>query len=60
MVSINPDAHSTGEIDHLKWGIAMARKGGVSPDRVLNCMDITKITRFLTNKRSRIGKAVHA
>jgi DNA polymerase (family 10) len=36
--SVNPDAHSTAEIDLTKWGVAMARKGGVSPDRVLNAL----------------------
>jgi hypothetical protein len=40
-LSINPDAHSTAEIDLTKWGVAMARKGGVSPDRVLNALDLT-------------------
>jgi DNA polymerase (family X) len=39
--SVNPDAHSTKEIDLTKWGVAMARKGSVSPDRVLNALDLT-------------------
>jgi DNA polymerase (family 10) len=39
--SVNPDAHSTAEIDLTKWGVTMARKGGVSPDRVLNALDLT-------------------
>lgn len=34
--SINPDAHSIAELDLMRWGLAMARKGGVSADRVLN------------------------
>ena len=38
MMSINPDAHSIAEIDNLKWGVAMARKGGIPPDRVINCL----------------------
>jgi len=28
MISVNPDAHSIKEIDNIKWGIAVARKGG--------------------------------
>jgi histidinol phosphatase-like PHP family hydrolase len=35
---INPDAHSTREIDPTHWGIEMARKGGVPKGRVLNCL----------------------
>ncbi|MBV9619686.1 MAG: PHP domain-containing protein, partial [Gammaproteobacteria bacterium] len=27
LLSINPDAHSTEEIDNMKWGVLMARKG---------------------------------
>jgi DNA polymerase (family 10) len=37
MLSINPDAHSTEEIDNIQWGVLMARKGAVPKDRVLNC-----------------------
>ena len=59
--SINPDAHSTAEIDLTKWGVTMARKGGVSPDRVLNALDLTAFSAHLearkaplrANKRSR-------
>jgi DNA polymerase (family X) len=31
MLSINPDAHATDEIDMTRWGVKMARKGGVPP-----------------------------
>jgi DNA polymerase (family 10) len=34
MMSINPDAHSTRELDHMHWGVEMARKGGVPKGRV--------------------------
>src|SRR5205807_1605746 len=27
MMSINPDAHSTDQIDHAHWGVELARKG---------------------------------
>jgi len=61
--SINPDAHSTAEIDLTKWGVTMARKGGVSADRVLNALDLTVFSAHLevrktplrANKRSRAG-----
>jgi DNA polymerase (family X) len=38
MFSINPDAHSTTEIDLERWGVAMARKGGLAKENVLNCL----------------------
>jgi DNA polymerase (family X) len=40
MFSINPDAHSIAELDLMRWGLAMARKGGISADRVLNALDL--------------------
>ena len=52
MMSINPDAHSTDEIDLTHWGVEMARKGGVPRSAVLNCLDLPAFARHLT-KRAR-------
>ena len=49
--SINPDAHSTAEIDLTHWGVVMARKGGISPDRVLNCLDLQAFDRYLASRK---------
>ena len=54
-MSINPDAHSTDEIDLVRWGVAMARKGGVPADRILNCLALRDFTGYL-----RTRKSVHA
>ena len=51
MMSINPDAHSIPELDHMHWGVEMARKGGVPADRVLNAMTLPEIMRYLRQKR---------
>jgi DNA polymerase (family X) len=54
---INPDAHSTAEIDLVKWGVAMARKGGVPPDRVLNALDLASFRAHLeTRARKRFKR----
>jgi DNA polymerase (family 10) len=55
MFSINPDAHSIAELDLLRWGVAMARKGGVSPDRVVNTLDLRGFSRWLEERRIRIA-----
>jgi DNA polymerase (family 10) len=47
MMSINPDAHSTREIDLMHWGVEMARKGGVPKGRVLNCLPLAKLESYL-------------
>jgi DNA polymerase (family 10) len=50
MMSINPDAHSIDEIDLTHWGVEMARKGGVPPDRVLNCMSLREFSAYLKSR----------
>jgi DNA polymerase (family 10) len=57
MLSINPDAHSIRELDHMHWGVEMARKGGVPADRVLNAMTLAEITRYLRQKRRSLTRA---
>jgi DNA polymerase (family 10) len=51
MMSINPDAHSTGEIDMMRWGVAIARKGGVPADRVLTTLDVRSFADYLALRR---------
>jgi DNA polymerase (family 10) len=51
MMSINPDAHSTAELDLTHWGVEMARKGGVPKERVLNCLEAPAIAAFFQQRR---------
>ena len=53
LMSINPDAHSTDEIDLVHWGVVMARKGGVPRQRVLNCLDLPDFAARLQNTRAK-------
>ncbi|SFJ44176.1 DNA polymerase (family 10) [Bradyrhizobium sp. Gha] len=57
MMSINPDAHSIPELDHMHWGVEMTRKGGVPGDRILNAMTLPEITRYLRHKRRSLTRA---
>jgi len=50
MFSINPDAHSTSEIDLVRWGVKLARKGGLTCDRALNCLDLDTFGGFLATR----------
>ena len=52
LFSINPDAHSVAELDLTRWGVAMARKGGVPRERVLNCLDRRAFAKFLDRRRA--------
>jgi DNA polymerase (family 10) len=53
MMSINPDAHSTREIDLTHWGVEMARKGGVPAKGVLNCLTLAQLMQHLQKRRKR-------
>jgi DNA polymerase (family 10) len=53
--SINPDAHSTSEIDLTRWGLAMARKGGVPRERVLNALDLSSFREYLRTRKKMCG-----
>jgi DNA polymerase (family X) len=44
MLSINPDAHSIGELDHRHRGVEMARKPA---DRVLSVMSLQQFMKHL-------------
>jgi DNA polymerase (family 10) len=57
MMSINPDAHSIPELDHMHWGVEMARKGGVPANRVLNAMTLSEITQHLKRRRRKYARA---
>jgi DNA polymerase (family 10) len=58
LMSINPDAHSTRELDLTHWGVGMARKGGVLKERVLNCLSRDKLAFYLEKRRDRRVKLV--
>ncbi|MGE5430503.1 MAG: PHP domain-containing protein [Syntrophomonadaceae bacterium] len=53
MFSINPDAHSIMGIDEINYGIRVARKGGLQPEEVINCMDLEDFKKFLNRKVKR-------
>jgi DNA polymerase (family 10) len=56
LMSINPDAHSTRELDLTHWGVEMARKGGVPKERVLNCFSKDELATYLEKRRARRRK----
>ena len=53
LFSINPDAHSTEEIGNVRWGVLVARKGGVPKDRVLNALDLEQFSSHLEARKYR-------
>jgi DNA polymerase (family 10) len=53
LISINPDAHSIGEIDNIHWGLSAARKGGLTKDMTWNAMGLKGLEQWLEKKNSR-------
>ncbi|MES3630888.1 MAG: helix-hairpin-helix domain-containing protein [Longimonas sp.] len=47
LVSINPDAHSTDELDNVRWGVEAARKGGLTADACLNAKSLPDFEQWL-------------
>ena len=39
-LAVNPDAHSVGGLDDVRWGLAVARRAGATKRDLVNCMDI--------------------
>jgi len=51
MFSINPDAHAIEELDLTRYGVMVARKGGIPKERTLNCLDLAEFTAFIEKRR---------
>jgi len=50
---INPDAHRTGRLQDLWFGIGIARKGWLTREDIANCLPLGKIERALRAKSQR-------
>ncbi len=51
LISINPDAHATAELDYVKWGVAVGRKGWLTPDQCLNAKSLDAFVQWLDDTR---------
>jgi DNA polymerase (family 10) len=60
MFSIDPDAHSTSEIDLVRWGVGIARKGALLPGNILNCLGLKDFATYVRDRKRRSGPAQRA
>jgi DNA polymerase (family 10) len=51
VVSINPDAHRTGDIAFVRYGVGIARKGWLTKQDVLNTRPLDELRAWLTRRR---------
>jgi len=54
LLSVNPDAHRTEGFHDMRYGILVARKGGLSADKCLNAFSLVEITEYFENKKFRV------
>ena len=53
LCSINPDAHTTGQLAYFRAGVAAARKGWLTAERILTTWPLAEVTRYLAQRRVR-------
>ncbi len=53
--TIDSDAHRTEELDNLRWGTAMARRGWLTPDRILNTRSRAELLAWFGAKPTRLA-----
>lgn len=51
MISINTDAHHTDGFHNLRYGLLTARRGGCTPQEVVNCWSVEDLLAWVGEKR---------
>lgn len=55
LVSIAADAHSARALGNLEYGIAVARRAGLTPEDVLNTRSVSELRSWVQQRRARAG-----
>ncbi len=58
LLAINSDAHSTAQLEHIKYGVMQARRGWIESRTVVNTWPWNKLNRWLQERRR--GRAASA
>jgi DNA polymerase (family X) len=53
LVPINPDAHSTGALGNVMYGVNVARKAWLTAPQVLNTWDLDEVESFLAERKQK-------
>ncbi len=54
VLSINPDAHEIKGFDHMKYGVFMGRKGGLTKEKTFNAWSLDRVTNYLKERKENI------
>jgi DNA polymerase (family 10) len=50
---INPDAHSTGELEYTRYGVNVARRGWLESKDVFNTQTLAQVSKALAARKQR-------
>jgi len=50
LCAINPDAHDTAGLAHVRAGVNSARKGGLTREHVFNTCSLTEVKKYFAAK----------
>ncbi|NMM49477.1 DNA polymerase/3'-5' exonuclease PolX [Marinigracilibium pacificum] len=53
-LSINPDAHELAGYDHVKFGVIVGRKGGLTENMNLNSLGVNELAKYFEERKSKI------
>jgi len=53
-IAINPDGHVTHGMEDMYYGVQVARKGGLTKDRVLNALPLEEFEAFLNRRKEKM------
>ena len=54
--AINPDAHDTDGLTHVKAGVNIARKGGLTTEQVITTWPLARVQEWMNTRNSRRAK----
>jgi DNA polymerase (family 10) len=53
MIAINADAHVTTQLNYMRYGVYIARRGWLERGNILNAMPVEELRAWLAQKRGR-------
>ena len=51
-ISVGSDAHASGQLEFLDFGVASARKAGIPDERIINCMPVEELLAWAADIRT--------
>lgn len=51
LIAINPDAHSVAGLEHVAFGVGMARKAGLEARQILNCWTLDEVAAYFAERK---------